>query len=37
MNAREKIPATIRPALAPSAARIPISRVRLATVNDISE
>jgi hypothetical protein len=35
-NAREKTPATMRPGRAPSAARMPISRVRRATVNDIS-
>ena len=31
------MPRTMRPWLAPSAARMPISRVRRATVNDISE
>src|SRR5688572_22908266 len=36
-NAREKMPVTMRPRPAPSATRIPISRVRRATVNDISE
>ena len=34
---REKMPETMRPGRAPSAARMPISRVRRATVNDISE